>query len=124
MLWITHKASVIVHRLTFAEFCRFYGSDEGREDFALDVDFIFHFASPTSPVDYLLNRIPTLKVGSHGTHNTQLDPERREMFVKRYTEERKKIEETLRKETEEKRGPRLEELRDRLKAEFSAPAAR
>ena len=53
----------------------------------------------------------------------QLDPERREMFVKRYTEERKKIEETLRKETEEKRGPRLEELRNRLKAEFSAPAA-
>jgi uncharacterized membrane protein len=51
----------------------------------------------------------------------QLDPERRQMFVKRYTEERKKIEETLRKETEEKRGPRLEELRNRLKSEFSAP---
>jgi uncharacterized membrane protein len=52
----------------------------------------------------------------------QLDPERRQMFVKRYTEERKKIEEALRKETEERRGPRLEELRNRLKAEFSAPA--
>jgi dTDP-glucose 4,6-dehydratase len=35
-----------------------------------DVDFIFHFASPASPVDYLLHPIPTLKVGSHGTHNT------------------------------------------------------
>jgi hypothetical protein len=53
----------------------------------------------------------------------QLDPERRQMFVKRYTEERKKIEEALRKETEEKRGPRLEEMRNRLKSEFSAPPA-
>lgn len=35
-----------------------------------DVDFIFHFASPASPVDYLLHPIPTLKVGAHGTHNT------------------------------------------------------
>jgi hypothetical protein len=51
----------------------------------------------------------------------QLDPERRQMFVKRYTEERKKIEETLRKEADEKRGPRLEELRNRLKSEFSGP---
>jgi len=53
----------------------------------------------------------------------QLDPERRQMFIKRYTEERKKIEEALRKETEEKRGPRLEEMRNRLKSEFSGPAA-
>ncbi len=35
-----------------------------------DVDFIFHFASPASPVDYLLHPIPTLKVGAHGTHNS------------------------------------------------------
>src|SRR5450631_4054468 len=35
-----------------------------------DVDFIFHFASPASPVDYLEHPIPTLKVGAHGTHNT------------------------------------------------------
>src|SRR3954447_11233921 len=35
-----------------------------------DVDYIFHFASPASPVDYLLHPIPTLKVGSHGTHNS------------------------------------------------------
>jgi dTDP-glucose 4,6-dehydratase len=31
---------------------------------------VLHFASPASPVDYLLHPIPTLKVGSHGTHNT------------------------------------------------------
>ena len=34
------------------------------------VDFIFHFASPASPVDYSIHGIPTLKVGSLGTFNT------------------------------------------------------
>ena len=33
------------------------------------VDFIFHFASPASPIDYLELPIPTLKVGALGTHN-------------------------------------------------------
>ncbi len=33
------------------------------------VDFIYHFASPASPVDYLELPIQTLKVGSLGTHN-------------------------------------------------------
>ncbi len=33
------------------------------------VDYILHFASPASPVDYLNHPIPTLKVGSLGTHN-------------------------------------------------------
>ncbi|MBM4014793.1 MAG: SDR family oxidoreductase [Planctomycetes bacterium] len=33
------------------------------------VDFIFHFASPASPKDYLDYPIQTLKVGSLGTHN-------------------------------------------------------
>jgi dTDP-glucose 4,6-dehydratase len=31
------------------------------------VDYVFHFASPASPVDYTLHGIPTLKVGSIGT---------------------------------------------------------
>ena len=35
-----------------------------------DVDAVLHFASPASPVDYLEMPIPTLKVGSLGTHNT------------------------------------------------------
>ncbi len=34
------------------------------------VDNVLHFASPASPVDYLEHPIPTLKVGSLGTHNT------------------------------------------------------
>jgi len=33
------------------------------------VDYVFHFASPASPIDYLEHPIPTLKVGSLGTHN-------------------------------------------------------
>jgi dTDP-glucose 4,6-dehydratase len=33
------------------------------------VDFILHFASPASPVDYLELPIQTLKVGALGTHN-------------------------------------------------------
>ena len=34
------------------------------------VDGVLHFASPASPVDYLELPIPTLKVGSYGTHKT------------------------------------------------------
>ena len=34
-----------------------------------DVDYVFHFASPASPIDYLELPIPTLKVGASGTHN-------------------------------------------------------
>ena len=33
------------------------------------LDYILHFASPASPVDYLEMPIQTLKVGSLGTHN-------------------------------------------------------
>ena len=34
-----------------------------------DLDYIMHFASPASPIDYLKMPIQTLKVGSLGTHN-------------------------------------------------------
>ena len=33
------------------------------------VDYVWHFASPASPIDYLRIPIPTLKVGALGTHN-------------------------------------------------------
>ena len=33
------------------------------------VDFVFHLASPASPIDYLRLPLKTLKVGSFGTHN-------------------------------------------------------
>jgi hypothetical protein len=53
----------------------------------------------------------------------QLDDARRREFVARYMDERRKIEEQLRKEMEEKRKPLLDNLMQRLKAEFSTVAA-
>ncbi|MDP8216693.1 MAG: SDR family oxidoreductase [Candidatus Kaelpia imicola] len=35
-----------------------------------EVDWVFHFASPASPTDYLNYPIQTLKAGALGTHNT------------------------------------------------------
>ncbi|HVO56047.1 MAG TPA: UDP-glucuronic acid decarboxylase family protein [Solirubrobacterales bacterium] len=42
---------------------------EGYVDIPEDVDFIYHLASPASPIDYLRLPLHTLKVGSHGTHH-------------------------------------------------------
>jgi dTDP-glucose 4,6-dehydratase len=41
------------------------------EHLAIDepVDFVYHLASPASPIDYLRLPLQTLKVGSYGTHN-------------------------------------------------------
>ena len=39
-------------------------------DIKEDLDYVLHFASPASPVDYVNFPIQTLKVGSLGTHNT------------------------------------------------------
>ena len=35
-----------------------------------EVDFVYHLASPASPIDYLRLPLHTLKVGSYGTHHT------------------------------------------------------
>jgi dTDP-glucose 4,6-dehydratase len=40
-----------------------------RIDVAEPVDFVFHLASPASPIDYQRLPLHTLKVGSYGTHN-------------------------------------------------------
>jgi dTDP-glucose 4,6-dehydratase len=41
------------------------------EPFFVDepIDFVYHAASPASPIDYLRLPLHTLKVGSHGTHH-------------------------------------------------------
>ncbi|WP_028058018.1 UDP-glucuronic acid decarboxylase family protein [Candidatus Solirubrobacter pratensis] len=41
------------------------------EPFFIDepVEFVYHFASPASPIDYLRLPLHTLKVGSYGTHH-------------------------------------------------------
>jgi dTDP-glucose 4,6-dehydratase len=38
-------------------------------DIAEPVDFVYHLASPASPIDYARLPLQTLKVGSYGTHN-------------------------------------------------------
>lgn len=48
----------------------------------------------------------------------QLDEEKKRQFARRYFEERRTIEETLRKESDEKRLQMLDEMRARLKKEF------
>jgi dTDP-glucose 4,6-dehydratase len=41
----------------------------GHLEIAEPVDFVYHLASPASPIDYLRLPLQTLKVGSYGTHN-------------------------------------------------------
>jgi dTDP-glucose 4,6-dehydratase len=41
----------------------------GHLEIAESVDFVYHLASPASPIDYLRLPLATLKVGSYGTHN-------------------------------------------------------
>jgi dTDP-glucose 4,6-dehydratase len=38
-------------------------------DISESVDFVYHLASPASPIDYARLPLQTLKVGSYGTHN-------------------------------------------------------
>lgn len=52
------------------------------------LDFVLHFASPASPLDYLELPIQTLKVGSLGTHNALgLAKEKRAVFLLASTSE-------------------------------------
>ena len=53
-----------------------------------DVDYVLHFASPASPVDYLNFPIQTLKVGSLGTHKALgLAKEKKSTFLLASTSE-------------------------------------
>jgi len=68
--FITGSAANIEHLAGNDDF-RFIKQDVTNYIFLPDeVDFVFHFASPASPIDYLEYPIPTLKVGALGTHNT------------------------------------------------------
>ncbi len=66
---ITGDLSNIEH-LFASEHFEFYNHDVSKfVHVAGDLDYILHFASPASPIDYLKIPIQTLKVGSLGTHN-------------------------------------------------------
>ena len=67
--FITGSPANIEH-LAGNENYRFFKQDVTHYIFVDEpVDFVFHFASPASPIDYLEHPIPTLKVGALGTHN-------------------------------------------------------
>ena len=60
-----------IEHLAGNEHYRFIRQDVTQYLFLPDeIDYVFHFASPASPIDYLELPIPTLKVGALGTHNT------------------------------------------------------
>ena len=60
-----------IEHLAGSENYRFIKQDVTQYLFLPDeIDYVFHFASPASPIDYLELPIPTLKVGALGTHNT------------------------------------------------------
>lgn len=66
---ITGSLSNIEHLFPLEDF-EFYNHDVSKfVHVAGDLDYILHFASPASPIDYLKIPIQTLKVGSLGTHN-------------------------------------------------------
>lgn len=52
----------------------------------------------------------------------QFDEEKKQLFVRRYFEERRTIEEKLRKESDERRRQLIGEMRAKLKQEFGTPA--
>ena len=66
---ITGDMKNIEHLMPLANF-HFYHHDVSKYIHVPGkLDYILHFASPASPIDYLKIPIPTLKVGSLGTHN-------------------------------------------------------
>jgi dTDP-glucose 4,6-dehydratase len=66
---ITGSMSNIDHLMPLEHF-EFYHHDVSKFiHIPGELDYILHFASPASPIDYLKIPIPTLKVGSLGTHN-------------------------------------------------------
>ena len=59
-----------IEHLTKLEHFEFYHHDVSKFVFVPgNLDYILHFASPASPIDYLKIPIQTLKVSSLGTHN-------------------------------------------------------
>lgn len=66
---ITGDLKNIEHLFSLKQF-EFYNHDVSKfVHVPGDLDYILHFASPASPIDYLRIPIQTLKVGSLGTHN-------------------------------------------------------
>jgi len=66
---ITGRLKNIEHLFHFEQF-EFHNNDVSKFiNVSGELDYILHFASPASPIDYLKIPIQTLKVGSLGVHN-------------------------------------------------------
>src|SRR5437773_10770030 len=63
---LTGRLSNIEHLRREGQF-EFLQLDINRKVDCGEVNYVFHFASPASPVDYMVHGIDTLKVGSLGT---------------------------------------------------------
>lgn len=66
---LTGNLSNIEHLFPLKEFTFYYHDITKFVHIPGDLDYILHFASPASPIDYLKMPIQTLKVGALGTHN-------------------------------------------------------
>jgi dTDP-glucose 4,6-dehydratase len=60
---IRHLRNGADFRFEMVDITGHYGVDE-------PIDFVYHMASPASPIDYARLPLHTLKVGAYGTHNT------------------------------------------------------
>src|SRR5215831_11943763 len=67
--FVTGSARNVSHLKTAARF-ELVEQDVNRPYEVGRVDYVFHFASPASPVDYMAHGIETLQVGSLGTFNS------------------------------------------------------
>ncbi len=66
---ITGDLANIEHLFPLKEFEYFHHDVSKFVHIPGELDYILHFASPASPIDYLQMPIQTMKVGSLGTHN-------------------------------------------------------
>ncbi|MEM6843173.1 MAG: UDP-glucuronic acid decarboxylase family protein [Bacteroidota bacterium] len=66
---ITGNIKNIEHLMHRSDFEYYHSDISNYVHVSGDLDYILHFASPASPIDYLQMPIQTLKVGSLGTHN-------------------------------------------------------
>jgi dTDP-glucose 4,6-dehydratase len=66
---LTGNLANIEHLFPLKEFTFYYHDITKFVHIPGELDYILHFASPASPIDYLKMPIQTLKVGALGTHN-------------------------------------------------------
>lgn len=66
---LTGNLTNIEHLFPLKEFTFYYHDITKFVHIPGELDYILHFASPASPIDYLKMPIQTLKVGALGTHN-------------------------------------------------------